>query len=66
MVDWMKYEPGTFSWVELVTADSDEAKKFYNSIFDWHYDDQRAGEGMVYTMISVQKKVAAALYQMNA
>ena len=30
-----EYEPGTFSWVELSTPDTDGAKGFYRELFGW-------------------------------
>jgi uncharacterized protein len=44
------YEPGTFSWADLATSDADAAKEFYGEILGWSFDDQPAGEGMVYSM----------------
>jgi predicted enzyme related to lactoylglutathione lyase len=32
------YEPGTFSWVELFTTDTDDAKRFYGELFGWQTD----------------------------
>jgi uncharacterized protein len=33
-----RYEPGTFSWVELFTTDPDGAKRFYGQLFGWQTD----------------------------
>ena len=33
------YDPGTFSWVELLTTDAAAGKAFYQGLFGWDYDD---------------------------
>ena len=33
-----RYEPGTFSWVELFTTDTEGAKRFYHELFGWQTD----------------------------
>ena len=33
------YEPGTFSWIELSTTDTEGAKQFYGKLFGWEPDD---------------------------
>jgi predicted enzyme related to lactoylglutathione lyase len=40
-----------FVHVELATTDLDEAKSFYQSLFDWKLNDMDMGGGMSYTMI---------------
>lgn len=35
------YPPGTFSWVELVTAAPDDAARFYTEFFGWDTDGRR-------------------------
>jgi uncharacterized protein len=59
-----EYKPGTFCWVELATSDGAAAKKFYTELFDWTSEDRPVGPGMVYTMLNLAGKDAAALYQM--
>ena len=59
------YAPGTFCWVELATTNSESAKKFYSGLFGWTPDDKPMGSGMVYTMMNLGGKNAAALYQME-
>jgi predicted enzyme related to lactoylglutathione lyase len=44
------YSPGTFSWVDLATTDTDAAKAFYTALFAWTVDDNDAG-GRVYTTL---------------
>ena len=58
-----RYEPGTFSWVELTTSDAEAAKRFYGELFGWEYDDRPIGDGMVYSMAQLEGRTAAALFQ---
>ena len=41
-------EPGTFTWNELQTRDTEAAKAFYRSVFGWDADTSEGGS-MVYT-----------------
>jgi uncharacterized protein len=63
MAERTSYPPGTFSWAELVTSDADAAKAFYTALLGWDYDDQPAGEGMIYSMATREGKPVAALYR---
>ena len=65
MQESTQYAPGTFCWVELATSDSQAAKKFYTELFGWTADDKPVGPGMVYTMLQLNGKDAAALFQMT-
>jgi predicted enzyme related to lactoylglutathione lyase len=60
------YEPGTFSWIELSTTDTDGAKQFYGKLFGWEPEDNpipaEAGGG-VYTMLRLNGETVAALYE---
>jgi predicted enzyme related to lactoylglutathione lyase len=38
-----KYEPGTPSWVDLMTPDPAAAKTFYTALFGWEYRDEDTG-----------------------
>ena len=58
-----RYEPGTFSYVELATTDSEGAKEFYSGLFGWETHDLDVGDGMTYTMCLLGGKVAGALYE---
>src|SRR5437763_917386 len=43
-------EPGTFSWAELLTTDTDAAKTFYAAVFGWGEETHAgAGPGGAYT-----------------
>jgi predicted enzyme related to lactoylglutathione lyase len=56
-----KYTPGTFSWTDLTTTDPEAAKEFYTGLFGWQTEDMPAGNGMTYTMASVNGKYVAAM-----
>lgn len=60
-----EYPPGTFCWVELGTTDAAGAKKFYGELFGWAFNDQPVGPDLVYTMLQLEEKNVAALYQLN-
>jgi predicted enzyme related to lactoylglutathione lyase len=65
MKDVKEYAPGTFSWVDLATSDSDAAKQFYSSLFGWSPVDNPAGPDMIYTMLELENMPVAALYEMD-
>ncbi|MBV7328373.1 VOC family protein [Chloroflexi bacterium TSY] len=60
-----KYPQGTFSWVDLQTTDTDAAKSFYTGLFGWTYEDNPVGEGVYYTMFSLNGKNVAALSRLQ-
>jgi uncharacterized protein len=57
------HSPGTFSWTDLATTDTDGAKAFYTGLFGWDFDDQPIPGGGVYTMLRRDGKDVAALFQ---
>jgi uncharacterized protein len=58
------HTPGTFSWAELATTDTDAAKRFYTELFRWEHEDQPIpGDGGYYTMLRKDGKEVAALFQ---
>ena len=59
------YTPGRFCWVDLGTTDPVGAKKFYTGLFGWTYDDRPMGDGASYTMLLLDGKSVAALYQQD-
>jgi hypothetical protein len=65
MTEVKEYPPGTFCWVELGTTDAAGAKKFYGELFGWAGSDQPVGPDLVYTMLQLEEKNVAALYQLN-
>jgi uncharacterized protein len=56
-----EHAPGTFSWADLSTTDTDGAKAFYTGLFGWDTEDTPIPEGGVYTMLSKGGKNVAAL-----
>jgi predicted enzyme related to lactoylglutathione lyase len=60
-----RYEPGTFSWVDLVTTDPAGAKAFYGELFGWEADDMPAGEAATYTMLSLDGDYVGGLTEMR-
>jgi uncharacterized protein len=57
------HPPGTFSWTDLSTTDTDGAKRFYTGLFGWEPDDRPIPEGGVYTMMLKDGKEVAALFE---
>ena len=58
-----EHAPGSFCWIELATTDGPAAKKFYGELFGWEAQDSPVGSDMVYTMLKLDGKDVAALYQ---
>jgi predicted enzyme related to lactoylglutathione lyase len=58
------YEPGTFSYVELHTTDTEDSKRFYGDLFGWEPEEvpipEDAGGG-TYTLLKLGGETAAAL-----
>jgi predicted enzyme related to lactoylglutathione lyase len=52
----------SFMHVELQTKDVDKAKKFYQSIFDWRFEDMPMGNGMSYTGIHVGEGTGGGMW----
>ena len=65
MEEITKHQPGTFSWIDLATTDPEASKKFYAELFGLTAVDTPAGPDMVYTMLMLEDKPVAALYQLN-
>ena len=43
---------GAFSWTELTTGDTKDARRFYGQLLGWQFQDMDMGNG-VYTVINV-------------
>ncbi len=56
-----QYTPGTFCWTDLTTTDQDAAKVFYRELFGWEVTDVPVGDGVVYSMMSLDGKNVAAI-----
>ncbi|HEX2258600.1 MAG TPA: VOC family protein [Actinomycetota bacterium] len=61
-----RYEPGTFSWVDLATTDAGAAKAFYGKLFGWDFEDSQVPGGAVYSMARLDGDQVAGLYDMSA
>ena len=59
-----RYEPGTFSWVDLGTTDREAAKGFYGELFGWEGEDNPMpdGSGSVYSMMTIGGEAVAAIF----
>ena len=55
------HAPGTFSWADLSTTDTDGATAFYTGLFGWATEDNSMPEGGVYTMLSKAGKAVGGL-----
>ena len=64
MQEVTEYKPGTFCWVELGTSDSGAAKNFYTQLFGWEFEDKPMGTEGAYTMLRLNGKDVAGLYQL--
>ena len=56
-----EYAPGAFCWAELTTTDQPAAKSFYAALFGWSAEDNPVGDGVVYSMMSVEGKPVGAI-----
>jgi uncharacterized protein len=57
------YEPGTFSWVELLTPDIDAGKSFYSNLFGWDWEDNPIDDqGNTYSMSQLDGKYVTGGY----
>ena len=52
----------SFMHVELQTKDVDKAKRFYQGIFDWRFEDMPMGNGMSYTGIHVGEGTGGGMW----
>ncbi len=57
------HTPGTFSWTDLATTDTEGAKRFYTSLCGWQIDDRPIPGDGVYTMLLRDGKEVAALFE---
>jgi len=64
MQEAIEHKPGTFCWIELGTNSGDAAKSFYTQLFGWNYVDHPMGPDGVYTILQLNGKDVAALYEL--
>jgi predicted enzyme related to lactoylglutathione lyase len=58
-----RYEPGTFSWLDLGAVDATAAKAFYQGLFGWEAVDRPMGDDLgPYTMFRLDGRDVCALY----
>lgn len=48
-----EHAPGTFSWVDLTTSDSEAAKSFYGDLLGWEFEDSQIPGGGDYSFCRV-------------
>ena len=58
------YPPGTFSFVDIQTSDTEAAQSFYSALFGWDYDERPTGDGRTYAIAQVDGDTAAAIAPM--
>lgn len=62
MAEFTSHDPGTPSWVDLMSADLDGAKAFYAALFGWHMEDQFDDDGnRIYVMATLDGKSVAGM-----
>ncbi len=65
MGEMTSYEPGQFSWVDLMAGDLGEAKTFYGSLFGWEPVDQDTQGGPPYVIFRLNGKQVAGMGQLS-
>ncbi len=65
MTIFTKYEPGTFSWVDLMSPDAAAARSFYQELCGWGAIDNPTDQGGVYTQFTLRDLPVAGLGEMN-
>ena len=59
------YEPGTFCWADLSTADVEGAKAFYGGLLGWEFRDDEIPGGGTYTMCYIGEDDVAAMVEQD-
>lgn len=59
-------KPGTFSWIDLATTDTDGAGAFYGKLFGWTTDARPMGDDQYYTIFKLGDQQTAAMYELMA
>ena len=60
-----EHRPGTHSWVDLATTDTEAAKRYYGELFGWSYDDMPVDGGGTYTMARLGDASVGALAELR-
>jgi predicted enzyme related to lactoylglutathione lyase len=58
------HDPGSMTWVELATRDTEKAREFYTTLLPWDVEE-KAFDGGVYTMFRLGGEDAAGMYAMD-
>jgi predicted enzyme related to lactoylglutathione lyase len=58
-----RHEPGTFSWSDLATPDTEASKGFYGELFGWEFEDNPIPDDGVYVMARIGGCAAAAMFE---
>ena len=61
MARFDRYEPGQFSWVDLMTHDVRAAESFYAALFQWTAQGSQDDAGGAYTMFSAESTLISAV-----
>lgn len=61
MAERTRYTPGAFSWADMTSGDQPSAKRFYGELFGWEAEDNPVGEGLVYSIMRLGGRSAAAI-----
>src|SRR5262249_44360530 len=61
MGTFLRGEPGSLGWNELVTTDVDRGGKFYSGLFGWKLESQNMAGGMVYTILKNAGEMAGGM-----
>jgi len=65
MVRFDSFEPGTFSWVDVMANDLARARQFYTALFDWGTVEQDSGNGHAYVQFTKEDQAVAGLGEMS-
>ncbi len=61
MTEFAKFAPGQFSWVDLMTPNAEEAKRFYGELFGWDVIENPTDQGGVYTQFTLRDRHVAGM-----
>jgi predicted enzyme related to lactoylglutathione lyase len=53
---------GNFYWNELLTRDSERAKRFYGDIIGWSFEPMKMGDGATYWVAKIADKPVGGIF----
>jgi len=56
---------GRYCWVDLGTTDPEAARRFYGDLMGWEFDDRYEAGNLVYTMILLDGRRVACMWQLH-